>query len=161
MSFCGKGVPCATILTYVRMSPERRISFPVVVTFEERFVTVISVSSAPASIVSGVTLNPLVTLTRISSVNPVVTTVTVADWLVPSRRIFSGKVALALRSGAPFSSTKRMVIASWAKADKLPKTTISPSSKLLMKKSFFIKLIFSVNFCTELRFYDCKYTLFF
>ena len=81
-----------------------------------------------------------------SSVSPVVTTVRVADWLVPSSRIFSGRVALALRSGAPASSTKRMVIVSWAMADRLPMTIISPNSKLLMKKSFFIKLIFSVNF---------------
>ena len=122
------------------------MSRPVVVFFDDRLVTVTSVSSVPALMVSGVTLKPLVTLTLMSSVSPVAHTVTVADWLVPSSRIFSGRVALALRRGAPISSTKRMVNASWATDDRLPKAIIRPSSTLFMKKSLFIKLIFSVLF---------------
>ena len=73
---------------------------------------VTSARSTPACMASGVTLNPLVTLTLMSSVSPVVTTAMVVDAPVPSSRITSGSVALALRKGAPMSSTKRMVIGS-------------------------------------------------
>ena len=67
------------------MSPERRIRRPVELFRVERFVTVTVASPAPASMVSGVALKPLVTLTLMSSVSPVVTTVTVFDSPVPLR----------------------------------------------------------------------------